>query len=291
MHWNENTSHAGVTDFPAGGTYTSTHRSVINRHLRQAVRSGLDFLVVNWQINYQGVKPADLEATRKLFEIAEHKDYPVKLAIMLAFDTEDPEIFMKTIRTVKNEFVGSDKYHTHGNKPLLWFYFNDPFQGFFYHYYRKLRNLCKGIYPVATGGARYHKFFPKIMSDFFKGWCFYSPLEVSSSKNRKVLWLENYRDFSEEPGKLRMFTISPGFDDAHLTAEHRQKKKIRRVPRRGTMTYENMQRMALSLHPAPDFVVITSFNEFHENTHIEPSKKFGDAFIRSTRAFKDRLVE
>jgi len=36
-------------------------------------------------------------------------------------------------------------------------------------------------------------------------------------------------------------------------------------------------------------VVITSFNEFHENTHIEPSQAFGDAFLRSTSAFKDAL--
>ena len=52
-----------------------------------------------------------------------------------------------------------------------------------------------------------------------------------------------------------------------------------------------MQQAALALHPVPDFVIITSFNEFHENTHIEPSKKYGDTFLRSTRAFKERLIE
>lgn len=290
-HWNENMEHAGVTDFPTGGAYTSTHRSVLDRHLRQAARSGLDFLVVNWQIDYRGVKRSDFEATQKLFELAAEKNYPVKLAIMLAFDTEDPEVFLGTIRKVKEAFIHSAAYHRKGDSPLLWFYFNDPFQGFFYHYYRELRNLCSGISPVATGGARYHKFMPRIMSDFFKGWCFYSPLEVSLGKSREVLWRDSYRDFGEEPGNLRIFTISPGFDDSHLTAAFRQNKKVRRVARLGTRTYENMQKVALDLHPAPDYIVITSFNEFHENTHIEPSKKFDDVFLRSTRAFKDRLLE
>jgi Glycosyl hydrolase family 99 len=132
---------------------------------------------------------------------------------------------------------------------------------------------------------------PRIMSDFFKGWCFYSPLEVSLDKSREAFWRDSYRDFSEEQGKLKIFTISPGFDDSHLTAEFRQSKQVRHVARRGTRTYEKMQKVALDLHPAPDYVVITSFNEFHENTHIEPSKKFGDTFLRSTRAFKDRLLE
>ncbi len=263
----------------------------MEKHLRQAVKAGLDFLVVNWQVDYRGVNPFDLEATTKLFEFTEKKDYPVKLAIMLAFDTEDPAIFLKTIRKVKREFISSDVYHRKGDNPLLWFYFNDPFQGFFYHYYRKLKALCKGIHPVATGGARYHKFMPRIMSDFFKGWCFYSPLEVASGKSRDIIWRDNYRDFSEEQDNLKIFTVSPGFDDSHLTAEFRQKKKVRRVTRRGTRTYEKMQKAALDLHPAPDFVIITSFNEFHENTHIEPSKKFGDTFLRSTRAFKERLIE
>lgn len=289
-HWNENREHAGVSDLPAGGIYTSTHRAVMDRHLRQAVRAGLDFLIVNWQVDYRGVNPFDLEATTKLFEFVSEKKYPVKLAIMLAFDTEDPDVFLKTIRLVKKDFMSSSVYHCKGKSPLLWFYFNDPFQGFFYHYYRKLKGLCQGIYPVASGAARYHKFMPGIMSGFFKGWCFYSPLEVASAKTREVIWRENYRDFSEEQDKLKIFTISPGFDDQHLIADFRQNKKIRRVTRRGTKTYESMQKTALALHPAPDFVVITSFNEFHENTHIEPSKKFGDAFLRSTRAFKERLI-
>ncbi len=290
-HWNENREHAGTSDFPAGGAYTSTRRSVLDRHLRQAVRAGLDFLVVNWQVDFRGVNPFDLEATTKLFELAAEKKYPVKLAIMLAFDSEDPGIFLKILKMVKKDFISRDIYHRKGDTPLLWFYFNDPFQGFFYHYYKQLKALCRGIHPVAAGAARYHKFMPGTMSKFFRGWCFYSPLEVGTGKSRAIFWRDNYRDFSEEKGKLKIFTISPGFDDRHLTAGFRQNKKVRCVARRGTKTYEQMQQAALALHPVPDFVIITSFNEFHENTHIEPSKKFGDTFLRSTRAFKDRLIE
>ena len=41
--------------------------------------------------------------------------------------------------------------------------------------------------------------------------------------------------------------------------------------------------------PAPDLVVVTSFNEFHENTHVEPSVRHGDAFIRETRRLREAL--
>jgi glycosyltransferase involved in cell wall biosynthesis len=289
-HWNENKEHAGVTDYPAGGPYSSTRRAVIERHLRQGVRAGLDFFIINWQVDFRGINPIELEATARLFEAIEESGHPMGLAVMLAFSTEDPDIFLDAIRKVKREFMPRDPYLRHDGHPLLWFYFNDPFQGFFYHYYRELKGLCRGVHPVATGGTPYNKFLPRILSGFFRGWCLYSPLEAASRGRREAVWRDNYRDFSEEENKIRIFTICPGFDDSHLTSVEREEKRIRRIPRRGTKTYEKMQEEALALNPLPDYIVITSFNEYHENTHIEPSRKYGDRFLRSTRAFKDRLI-
>jgi hypothetical protein len=67
--------------------------------------------------------------------------------------------------------------------------------------------------------------------------------------------------------------------------------RYRKVPRRGLKTYEEMQDFASRLQPAPDLVVITSFNEFHENTHIEPSKRLGSLYLRSTKAFSRRVIK
>ncbi len=104
-----------------------------------------------------------------------------------------------------------------------------------------------------------------------------------------MIWRESYRDFIEDGGKVRAFTICPGYDDSHLTSEERKRKKCRRIPRSGLKTYERMQDAALNLTPPPDYVVVTSFNEFHENTHIEPSDKFGHLYLESTKAFKEKL--
>ena len=50
-----------------------------------------------------------------------------------------------------------------------------------------------------------------------------------------------------------------------------------------------MQKACLDLREPPDLVVITSFNEFHENTHIEPTEKIGHQYIEATRLFSDKL--
>jgi glycosyltransferase involved in cell wall biosynthesis len=289
LHWNENPEFAGVTDIPIGGYYSSKSLSVINRHLMQAVRSGIDFFVVNWQVDFRGLNSMELESTEKLFEMVEKKGYPLKLSILLAINAEDPEIIMNAIRHVKKELMPRDSYHRHNKRSLLWYFFNDSFLGHLFHHYKELARLSRGIYSIATGEIAYNKFIPRLVKDFFKGWCFYSPLEVGPKKTRESIWLDSYRCLSEEVEKIPIFTISPGFDDSHLISEERREKKHRHVPRQSLKTYQMMQESALNLKPPPDYVIITSFNEFHENTHIEPSENYGDQYLRSTKAFKERL--
>jgi hypothetical protein len=44
-----------------------------------------------------------------------------------------------------------------------------------------------------------------------------------------------------------------------------------------------------SLTPEPELVIISTFNEYHENTHIEPSLYNGMRYIDTTRQFVECL--
>jgi len=288
-HWNENAEFAGVTDYPVGGPYSSTNRSLIKRHLQLVMQAGIDFLIVNLQVNFRGLNPNEVEATRKIFTVVEEEGHPMRLALLLAMWTEDPKVIRDTIRLVRKDFLSRPSYQLYEARPVLWYYLNDPLQGFLFYHYRKLKYLNRGIHPIATGSVAYNKFLPKLFRTFFSGWCFYSPFEVGPRRIWEIVWRETYRDFVEDNGTLRLFAICPGYDDAHLSAENSKAKRRRRIPRYGLKTYERMQRAALNLNPLPHDVIITSFNEFHENTHIEPSERFGDRYLVSTRAFANEL--
>lgn len=289
VHWNENSEYAGVTDAPMAGPYSSHERATIRRHLRFARTSGLDFFIINLHVEFRGLNPAEIEAAQRLFKEVEKSNHPIKLAILLGLYTEDPGIVTRALRQVKSDFLRQPAYLRHQGQPVLWYYFNDSLQGLLFYHYRKIAALHRNVLPVATGSLAYRKFMPQLLRRFFHGWSFYSPLEVGPRVIWERIWKESYRDFIEDDGKLNLFTISPGYDDSHLTEENRSKKATRRIPRMGLKTYERMQKAALDLDPAPHYVVVTSFNEFHENTHIEPSEKYGDLYLRSTRAFKDKL--
>ncbi|MBI3800782.1 MAG: glycosyltransferase [Deltaproteobacteria bacterium] len=289
QHWNENREFAAVTDPPLGGNYSSADPGLIHRHLQMAADAQLDFLVVNWQVTFQGLNPTELEATRMLFAAAEKAPRPLTLAILLAINTDDARVVEGAVNTLRTEFMRSPVYQRVRGRPLLWYYLSGPFLGFFFYQRDLLTQLTRGFYAIATGQIIFNQFVPRPLREFFSGWCVYSPLQVGRRTVREAIWTSSYRSFAENGGAVRVFTVCPGYDDTRLASPQRSQSRYRFTPRRGTRTYEHMQQVALNLEPSPDLVVVTSFNEFHENTHIEPSLAFGDTFLRSTQSFKEAL--
>lgn len=289
QHWNENQEFASVVDFPTDGPYSSEDDDLIHRHLGMALESGLDFLVVNWQVTFQGLNPTEVNATRQLFEAVEAKGNPLSLAILLAIDTEDPRVIESALQAVRKEFVPLPAYQKFRNRPVIWYYLSHPFLGYFFHHYDDLTAINHGCHPIATGTLAYNTFLPRLLKQFFNGWCLYSPLQAGPKRKREAIWKHAYGEFAEDGGLIRVFTVSPGYDDSRLTSAERQEKRRRTVSRERTRTYLGMQKIACDLNPPPDLVVVTSFNEFHENTHIEPTRKFGDIYLKLTRPFKDAL--
>ena len=289
QHWNENREFAAVTDLPLQGMYSSDDPEVIQTHLKMAAEAQLDFLVVNLQVTFQGLNPTELRAARMLFAAAEKTAPALKLAILVAINTEDPDAVEETLKLIRSEFMSSPVYHRVRGLPVLWYYLSGPFLGFLFYHRGLLKRLTRGCHAIATGQLIFNQFVPAPLREFFSGWCVYSPLQVGRRGIREAIWTSSYRSFVEDGGAVRVFTICPGYDDTRLASPQRSQSLYRKTSRRKTQTFEGMQQIALGLNPAPDLVVITSFNEFHENSHIEPSQTYGEAFLRSASSFKDAL--
>jgi hypothetical protein len=82
------------------------------------------------------------------------------------------------------------------------------------------------------------------------------------------------------PGDARRIwvaSVCPGYDDRLLTA--RSQHLV--VDRMGGSVYENQWRAAATM--AADWVIITTWNEYFENTQIEPSARYGTVYLDATR--------
>jgi hypothetical protein len=81
-------------------------------------------------------------------------------------------------------------------------------------------------------------------------------------------------------GRSWAATVIPGFDDHRV----RNPSFVVSRDRDGERTYDFMWR-DVALPSRPDWVLITSFNEWHEGSEIEPSVEYGDEFLTRTRAW------
>ncbi|MHB8481846.1 MAG: glycoside hydrolase family 99-like domain-containing protein, partial [Nitrospiria bacterium] len=119
----------------------------------------------------------------------------------------------------------------------------------------------------------------------FDGYGVFSPLELGSKENWEKIWQEEYKNSIGGGMSLKVLTVSPGYDDSHLKDPQRQNNIHRTVDRSNGETYQQMIDFALSRRISPDMVIISTFNEYHENTHIEPSIHFGDIYMKMTKEF------
>jgi len=292
-HWNENTEYGSVTDLPVLGMYSSADSSVIEKHLYWIERAGLDYLVVNLQVSFDGLDEREMQAVDLLFESAARLMPELSICFMLSCDNADSNSIESALRDIDEKYTQRENYFHLGSKPVLWFFISESFIGHFYHHYTVLNESTRHYQRIAAAGFCYTKDLPRHYVEFFDSWTLYSPLQISTESTWEALWDASYQDFIEDKqGKeIRSFTLSPGFNDTGLTLTQRSRSQFRDIPREGVKTYERTQNACLRLDKLPELVVITSFNEFHENTNIEPTEATAEKFIDSTNAFNIKLKE
>jgi glycoprotein endo-alpha-1,2-mannosidase len=79
--------------------------------------------------------------------------------------------------------------------------------------------------------------------------------------------------------KISTVTVIPGYDDRNTGRPPPRPV----TDRYGDKTYRALWREAIAA--APDYVLITSWNEWHEGSGIEPSVHYGSRFLEDTTAF------
>jgi len=94
--------------------------------------------------------------------------------------------------------------------------------------------------------------------------------------------VRNYPLLEESP-RQRIFaaTVQPGFDACPYDPE------VNFIVERQEGAYYQSTFDA-AVRSDPDWIIITTWNEFGENTHIEPSERYGDLYLRLTREFAQR---
>lgn len=83
------------------------------------------------------------------------------------------------------------------------------------------------------------------------------------------------------PGRLWVAPVSPGYDDSRV------RTPATRIDRAGGTRYE--QAWDAALDTLPDWILVTSWNEYYEQTHVMPGATTGTRALDQTRARSQRF--
>ena len=285
-HWNDNLQYGAVTDMPAPGYYASSHGTTIEEHLRQLEECGVDFVVLNLHVDDRGMaRSYERVCIDHIFKLAEERKTRLRFAVQVCFYTSRRGEMASALDFVRVHLMEKAHYFRFNRRPVLFVFWpgvNDGNK----QWLLELKRLTEGTLCIAASLRMY----PSRMESqrtfgVFDGFSLYSPLDIADEAGLEKLWREAYDNHSAGTAGLKIITLSPGYDDRHLLDPERAHNRHRRVGREDGRTYERMINFALSVPERPDMILVSTFNEYHENTHIEASLAHGTRYMDMTRDF------
>jgi len=272
-HWPEGSAHE-----PLMGRYDSHDPKAVERTFAQAKSAGITGFVVSWwrKDDFQDEGMAQVLAAAEqaglkitiYYEAAKPRQAPTPEA------TEDDLLYVLT------RYGNHPAWLRAGNKPVVFVYgraLNELHLAGWSQVIDQVNRRYAG--GVCFLGDEISKSADKV----FDGIHMYNPTSQTAGRSIEELrsWARtNYPRWVATAGKrISCVTVIPGYDDTKLK---------RPCPRPVTSrhegeTYRVLWQEAIAAHP--DWILITSWNEWHEGSEIEPSQENGDRELIATGSF------
>ncbi len=280
MHWsnpdNVRERIADAPNYPAGGPYDSLDPAVIARQMAQIKDAGITGLIVSW------------------WGQTDRTDKQLRL-VLDAAGAQGLKVTAYVEQVTTMEGVVSDTlylYRTYGhhpawlkldNKPVI-MYFDRLMQDIGLDGWQNARALIekqapKAISYIATANTLKEI---KARKSSFDGLHIYSQqFEGAETRLLPSLWrTQYYNDWvrAQKGARVTTATILPGFDD-RLQLDRQGKRPV--IKREDGKPFRDLWNAAIAAKP--DWILIVSFNEWHEASQIEPSTAFGMRELETCR--------
>ncbi|MGB7600913.1 MAG: glycoside hydrolase family 99-like domain-containing protein [Candidatus Sulfotelmatobacter sp.] len=289
VHWNgvDEAAHrtSNTTGYPAVGPYDSHDPSTVAHQVEMAKVAGITGFIASWwgpgSFEDRGIPLLIAAAARRGLVVS---------AILEEIPGDDHVRKMQSavqeIDYLLARYAGESAWLRAGGKPVI------------YVYGRALHALLPDEWREAISAVRRDnpggvmliadEFKPEYAS-VFDGASNYNVTTSTYNKGPTQLriWAHNTYPLMVEsagPGKISTLTVIPGFDDSELGRP--PPRPITR--RRGGETYRILWREAIAAQP--DYILITSWNEWHEGTEIEPSVEYGTTYLSVTATLAHQFL-
>jgi hypothetical protein len=249
-------------DYPSLGRYSSDDRSVMDQQIRWAKAAGIKGFIVSW-------KSTDTLNSRleQLIEVAEQEDFKLEV-IYEGLDFNRKPLPVQTVATDMDYFI----QHFAGRKPfdlfakpmMIW-------SGTWMYTPQEISQVTQSRRAslLILASERNLTGYQKLASSVDGNAYYWSSVNPDTNSNYASKLLQMGKAVHENGG-IWIPPAAPGFD-ARLIGGTTV------VDRKNGATFRTQ--LATALASSPDVLGIISWNEFSENSYIEPSQKYGSTYL------------
>lgn len=257
--------------------YNSADRATIERQVSQAQSAGIDAFVQSWYGPQESNNQTETNF-RTLLDVAAARGFKA------AVDLEASGPFFADAGSVTNALATLLATHTQHpaylrfqGKPVIFFWRQQRFTVDEWTAIRNQVDPNRATLWIAEGTDLAYQ-------AVFDGHHLYSIAWADSPADQLAKWANQVRGYAadNQVDRLWVATAMPGYDDTRLPRANSFS-----VARANGDFYRQSWQGALASQP--DMIIITSFNEWPEGTHLEPSQNYGNQYLDLTRQLVTEL--
>jgi hypothetical protein len=258
--------------------YASSDPQAIARHIEQAKAAGIDGFISSWW----GPGTETDRNLSTLLQLAEERNFKVAIyfeTLVNGIGRNENEIFAWVAHVIRT-YGDHPAYMQVDGKPVIILWATDaviPVHWAIVSNALYLQGLEAVLIGMGYSAANlelfdgFHDYAVFVYPDLF---------QINSQSARMAC---NYSLLMENPEpKIFAATVQPGYDDRLLPDRGGGQVQERLDGDYYRATFD------AALASDPDWIFITSWNEWWETTQIEPSQAYGDLYLQITREYVDR---
>jgi hypothetical protein len=284
VHWGRidaaNKDIQASTHYPTLGAYDSHDPKLIDQHCRWARRAGIDTLIVSWW----GHNSYCDRAMSKILDSCQRHGLTACIYYETVPRPQTPQSAAEEIIKVLKKY-GTHAAHLKVNSKPVVFIYGRTLQEL---------GLTDWLKAIEMINEEYKEGFTAIGDQFsygaariFDGVHTYNtagPLRGQDPTAARKWAAETYQSWvqlADQAGKISTVTVIPGYDDTKI------RKPGLAVERYKTRLYRAQWEEAIKADP--HWILITSFNEWHEGSEIEPSAEYKHEYLELTGQYARRF--
>jgi Calcineurin-like phosphoesterase/Glycosyl hydrolase family 99/Iron/zinc purple acid phosphatase-like protein C len=250
-------------DYPLAGRYSSDNTLIMKKQISEAKSAGINGFIVSWKST-----PTNNRRLEALIRVARAADF--KLAVIyqgLDFSRKPLPVqrIADDMQLFKSRYASDPVFDIFAKPLLIWsgtWAFSDS-------EIERVTTPLRGS-AVVLATEKSPEAYRRV-ARYFDGNAYYWSSVDPATNGRYQERLNAMAATVHKSGGLWIAPFAPGFD-AQLVGGTRE------VPRRDGQTLRMEYNAAVS--SSPDALGLISWNEFSENTHVEPSERYGSSALQ-----------